>query len=297
MKIGWIGTGIMGKAMAEHLVKAGYQLTVFNRTPSKADSLLSLGCKSASVAEIAASSDIIFTMVGFPKDVEDVILGADGVLNNARPGAMIVDHTTSSPNLAQKLNELCEKRGVHILDAPVSGGEVGAKEARLAIMVGGNPDVFNSAKEVMKHYGANIQLMGTSGAGQHTKMTNQIVIAGNMIGLVEGLTYAVKAGLDASRVIELISTGAAQSACMKVLGPCILKGDLEPKFYVEHFIKDLGLALEECRRMQISLPGLALVNQLYISLLAHGEGRKGTQALIRALERLNQIRVSPQSPN
>lgn len=295
MKVGWIGTGIMGKAMAEHLVKAGYSLTVFNRTASKADSLVSLGCKYASVAEIASSSDIIFTMVGFPSDLEEVLLGPEGVLNNTRPGSLIVDHTTSSPSLAHKISELCEKRGVHILDAPVSGGEVGAKEGKLAVMVGGNPDAFNVAKEVMKHYGANIQLMGSSGAGQHTKMTNQIVIAGNMIGLVEGLTYAVKAGLDPSRVIELISTGAAQSACMRVLGPCILKGDLEPKFYVEHFVKDLGLALEECRRMQISLPGLALVNQLYVSLLAHGEGRKGTQALIRALERLNSLTVSPSS--
>lgn len=293
MKVGWIGTGIMGRAMAEHLVKAGYALTVYNRTQSKSEHLLSLGCKFASIPEIASTSDVVFTMVGYPKDVEEVILGPNGVIENARSGTLLVDHTTSSPSLATRIYSAALSKGIQSLDAPVSGGEVGAINGKLAIMVGGELEVFERAKVLMQAYGANIQLMGSAGAGQHTKMTNQIVIAGNVIGLVEGLTYAVKSGLNANQVIDLISKGAADSFQLRVLGPCIMKGDLEPKFYVEHFVKDMGLALEECSRMQISLPGLALVNQLYLSLMAHGEGKKGTQALIKALERMNNFRVTP----
>jgi 3-hydroxyisobutyrate dehydrogenase len=293
MNVGWIGTGIMGRAMAEHLVKAGYSLTVYNRSLVKAESLQKLGCRFASVSEIAATSDIVFTMVGYPRDVEEVILGPEGILANARPGTLIVDHTTSSPSLAHRIYTKSLEKGLQALDAPVSGGEIGALQGKLAIMVGGEVQAFERAKPLMEKYGLNIQLMGSSGAGQHTKMTNQIVIAGNVIGLVEGLTYAVKAGLNANQVIDLISKGAADSFQLRVLGPCIMKGDLEPKFYVEHFVKDMGLALEECSRMQISLPGLSLVNQLYLTLMAHGEGKKGTQALIRALERMNNLKISP----
>jgi 3-hydroxyisobutyrate dehydrogenase len=291
MKIGWIGTGIMGCSMASHLLKAGHSLQVFNRTASKADPLLALGARFSPLPELAATSDVIITMVGYPQDVEEVLLNR--VIPHVRPGSLIIDHTTSSPSLAQTIASATADRNIEVLDAPVSGGDVGAREGKLAIMVGGSEAGFARGLELMRCYGANIELFGGPGAGQHTKITNQIVIAGNMIGMVEGLTYAVKAGLDASKVVQLITSGAAMSFSLKVLGPRVLRGDLEPGFIVEHFVKDLGMALEECRRMKLALPGLALVNQLYVSMLANGEGRKGSQGLIRVLERMNGFTVSP----
>ncbi|OMJ96011.1 hypothetical protein SteCoe_386 [Stentor coeruleus] len=293
MKVGWIGTGIMGRSMAEHLIKAGYSLQVYNRTPSKSESLIELGAKFASISEIAQSSDVVFTMVGYPSDVEEVILSPLGLLQNMKPGSLLIDHTTSSPSLAVRISQEAEKKNVLVLDAPVSGGDIGAREARLAIMIGGSEEAFNRGLELMKHYGKNIELMGPAGCGQHTKITNQIVIASSMVGMVEGLSYAVKSGLDAEKVINLLNTGAAANFSLKVYGPRVLRGDLEPGFLVEHFVKDLGMALEECKRMNLSLPGLAMVNQLYLSLIANGEGRKGTQALIKVIERLNGIKISP----
>ena len=293
MKIGWIGTGIMGRSMAGHLIKAGYSLSVFNRSASKADALVSLGAKFCSISEIAFTSDIIFTMLGYPHDVEQVIL--QEILPHICPGSLIIDHTTSSPNLAKQISTAAALKNVEVLDAPVSGGDVGAREGNLAIMVGGTPSAFARGLELMRFYGSNIEHFGDSGFGQHTKITNQIVIAGNMVGMVEGIAYAVKAGLNAEKVVHLLCTGAAMSASLKVLGPRVLRGDLEPGFLVEHFVKDLGLALEECKRMNLALPGLAMVNQLYVSLLSNGEARKGTQALIRVIERLNGIRISPTS--
>ena len=293
MKIGWVGTGIMGKSMAEHLIRAGHSLLVYNRTSSKADPLVSLGAKFCSISELASMSDVVFTMVGYPRDVEEVVLGTEGILKHLKNGSLLVDHTTSSPSLALKINEIAAKKNIDVLDAPVSGGDVGAREGKLAIMVGGSEQAFARGIGLMKNYGLNVELMGPCGAGQHTKITNQIVIAGNMIGMVEGLSYAVKAGLNANKVIDLISTGAAASFSLKVLGPRVLRGDLEPGFFVEHFIKDLGMALEECRRMNLVLPGLSMVNQFYLSLAANGEDKKGTQALVKVIERLNGIQIPP----
>jgi 3-hydroxyisobutyrate dehydrogenase len=292
MKIGWIGTGIMGKSMAEHLIRAGYSLLVYNRTPSKSDALVSLGARFCSIPELASNCDVVFTMLGYPKDLEEVILSPDGVIANLKPGSLLIDHTTSSPSLAIRISQAALEKNIEVLDAPVSGGDVGAREARLAIMVGGTEDAFNRGLEIMRRYGTNIELMGPAGSGQHTKVTNQIVIAGNMIGMVEGISYAVKSGLDPLKVIQLISNGAAMSFSLKVLGPRVLKGDLEPGFFVEHFVKDLGIALEECKRMNLVLPGLAMVNQFYLSLIANGDDKKGSQALIKVIERLNGIKIS-----
>ena len=295
MQIGWIGTGIMGRSMAEHLIRAGHSLQVYNRTASKADSLLAQGAKFSSIAELASTSDVVFSMVGYPHDVEETVLGPDGVLAHLRSGSLFIDHTSSSPSLAMRISALAASRNIQSLDAPVSGGDVGAREGKLAIMVGGEEAAFRRGLELMKHYGGNIELMGGPGSGQHTKITNQIVIAGNMIGMVEGLAYASRAGLDAGKVIQLISTGAAMSYSLKVLGPRILGGDLKPGFFIEHFVKDLGMALEECRRMNLALPGLAMVNQFYLSLVACGDGKLGTQALIKVIERLNGVEISPRS--
>ena len=292
-RVGWIGTGVMGRYMAEHLIKAGYNLAVYNRTRSKAEALESLGAEFLPIKDLASSCDIVFTMVGYPNDVEEVILGREGVLESLKPGSLIVDHTSSSPGLAMRIAEEALKKNCLVVDAPVSGGDVGAKEGRLAIMCGGKQEAFDRAQELMKHYGATIELMGPPGAGQHTKLTNQIILTGNMIGMVEGLLYAHKAGLELNQMINLISTGAAGSASLKVLGPRIVRGDLNPGFYVEHFVKDLGLAMEESKRLQLCLPGLAMVNQFYMSLVANGEERLGTQALVRALERLNNTKITP----
>lgn len=295
MKIGWIGTGIMGRSMAEHLIRAGYSLQVYNRTASKADSLVSQGAKFCSIPELSATSDVVFTMAGYPKDVEEIILGPDGVLNHLKSGGLLIDHTSSSPSLAVKISKLALEKNIEVLDAPVSGGDIGARDGKLAIMVGGSENAFRRGLEFMKFYGSNIELIGEAGSGQHTKITNQIVIAGNMIGMVEGITYACIAGLDVQKVVQLISTGAAMSFSLKVLAPRVLNGDLEPGFFIEHFVKDLGMALEECKRMNLALPGLSMANQFYISMMSNGEGKKGTQALIKVLERLNGIKVSPSS--
>jgi 3-hydroxyisobutyrate dehydrogenase len=281
--------------MAEHLIKAGHSLLVYNRTASKSDSLLAIGARFAPVSEIAASCSVVFTMLGYPNDVAEVVLGADGIVAAMRPGSLLIDHTSSSPSLAQQIAEAASLKGIESLDAPVTGGDVGARNGTLAIMVGGSADAFERGKELMGAYAQNIRHMGTAGLGQHAKLTNQIILSGNMIGMVEGLLYSYKAGLDCNTIIELLSTGAAGSFALKNLGPRILRRDFEPGFYVEHYIKDMGLALEEARRLNLSLPGLALVNQFYLSLQANGEGRKGTQALIKALERLNglELLISP----
>ncbi|CAG9327418.1 unnamed protein product [Blepharisma stoltei] len=295
LRIGWVGTGVMGRSMAEHLIRAGYSLSVYNRTPAKADSLTSQGAKFASIKEIAETCQVVFTMVGYPRDVEEVILSQGGLLESLQPGSLLVDHTSSSPGLAIRIAEAARAKNIEVVDAPVSGGDVGAREGKLAIMCGGSADGFSRAREIMKTYGANIEHMGAPGAGQHTKLTNQIILTGNMIGMVEGLVYAYKAGLDLNQMITLISAGAAGSASLRVLGPRIVRGDLEPGFYIEHFVKDLGMALEESKRLELCLPGLSMVNQFYLSLVANGESRKGTQALIHVLERLNNIQVSPRS--
>ena len=287
MKIGWIGTGIMGGPMAGHLQAAGHELYIFTRTRDKAELLLKNGahwCKSP--AEVADNSEIVFTMVAFPADVEQVYLGENGIFSIEGSCRILVDMTTSRPILAQTISRTAEKRGMDSLDAPVSGGDIGARNATLAVMVGGKKAVFDTVLPLFQLMGKTISYMGGSGAGQHTKMCNQIQNAGTMVGMVEALIYGVKAGLDLETMLKSISGGAAGCWSLDNLAPRILKGDMEPGFFVDHFVKDMGIALEEAKRMQLSLPGLALVHQLYISVQALGAGRKGTQALYLALKHM-----------
>jgi 3-hydroxyisobutyrate dehydrogenase len=287
-RIGWIGTGVMGASMCRHLIDAGHSVTVYNRTRDKALTLLEKGAVWADTPKaVAQQSDIIFTMVGFPDDVRQVILAEDGVLAGTSSGDTVVDMTTSSPDLARSIARTCESKAVRSLDAPVSGGDVGAREATLAIMVGGDPAVFDAVKPLFNILGKTIALMGTAGSGQHTKMTNQILIAGTMIGVVESLLYAQKAGMDAHQVIDVIGKGAASSWSINTLGRRIADGDFDPGFYIKHFVKDMGIALDEARRMRLSLPGLALVHQFYVAAMAMGWENLGTQGLYRVLKTIN----------
>ncbi len=288
MNIGWIGTGVMGQSMARHLQAAGHQLYVFNRTKSKAVPLIEKGavwCESP--ADAAAKSEIVFSIVGFPKDVEETYLGEQGILSVKGSCRIVVDMTTSEPGLAQKIARTASERGISSLDAPVSGGDVGAKNATLAIMAGGEQKTFDEVLPLFKIMGKNIAYMGEAGAGQHTKMCNQTLIAGTVIGVCESLLYAAKVGLDQDAVIDIIGQGAAASWSINNLGRRIVKNNYDPGFYVEHFIKDMGIALKEAAALNLSLPGLALVHQLYIALQAQGHGRAGTQALMLALKTLN----------
>ncbi|MCB2174138.1 NAD(P)-dependent oxidoreductase [bacterium] len=293
MKLGWIGTGVMGNAICGHLIDAGHQLSVYNRTKSKADNLVTNGAVwCSSPREVANNSNIVFSIVGFPPDVESVLLGENGVLAGARPGMVMVDMTTSSPELARTVSEEAGKRSVSALDAPVSGGDVGAREATLAIMVGGEQDVFERVKPLFENMGGNISYMGGAGAGQHTKMCNQILVAGTMIGTVESLLYAQRMGMDLDAVIDVIGQGAARSWMINNLGRRIANGDFNPGFYIKHFVKDMGIALAEAQRMNLSLPGLALVNQFYIVAQAMGYEDLGTQGLYRVLARINNMEDS-----
>ena len=286
--VGWVGTGVMGRSMCGHLLAAGCVVRVHTRTREKAADLLAKGAGwAATPREAAAGSDVIFTMVGFPSDVEQITLGPDGVLAGAKPGSVVVDMTTSQPSLAVRIHAEAAKKSVAALDAPVSGGDVGAREAKLAIMVGGDRAVFERVLPLFQKMGETIALMGGPGSGQHTKMVNQIAIAGNMIGVVECLLYAHKAGLDQSAVIDVIGKGAAGSWSINNLGRRIVKGDFNPGFFIKHFVKDMGIALDEARRMRLSLPGLALVHQFYVSAQAVGLENLGTQGLYQVLARMN----------
>ncbi len=288
--IGWIGTGVMGGPMAGHLLDGGHRLAVFNRTRSRAVELVKRGARwSDSPAEAARDADVVCTMLGTPADVREVVLGGGRVLESMRPGAVLIDFTTSEPSLAAEIHADAARRGVDSLDAPVSGGDVGARNATLAIMVGGDPDAFVRARPVLELLGRTVELQGGAGAGQHTKMTNQLAIAAGMIGVCEALIYAHRAGLDLERTLSTISGGAAGSWSLANYGPRLLRGDLEPGFKVDHFIKDLGIALAEARRMGVSLPGAALAEQLYVAVSSQGMGQKGTQSLAVALARLSQV--------
>ncbi len=290
MKLGWIGTGVMGNSMCGHLLDAGHHVSVYNRTRSKADNLIARGavwCESP--RELAQNSEIVFSIVGFPPDVESVLLGDNGALAGARPGTILVDMTTSSPELARTIPAAAAARSVAALDAPVSGGDVGAREATLAIMVGGDRDVFERVRPLFAVMGNNISHMGGAGAGQHTKMCNQILVAGTMIGTVESLLYAQRMGMDLDAVIDVIGQGAARSWMINNLGRRIAKGDFQPGFYIKHFVKDMGIALAEAQRMNLSLPGLALVNQFYVVAQAMGYENLGTQGLYRVLARINNM--------
>ncbi len=290
MNIGWIGTGIMGSPMAGHLQSAGHSLHVHNRTRDKAEALLKAGavwCDSP--AEAASGTEIVFTIVGHPRDVEEVYLGEKGVLSSNPRCRIVVDMTTSRPSLARTLAEKAAALGMDSLDAPVSGGDVGARSATLAIMVGGGQTAYQEVLPFFELMGKNIALMGGPGAGQHTKMSNQILVAGTMIGVCESLLYAVKLGLDQQAVMEIIGKGLAGSNLLNTFGPRIAKSDFAPGFMVEHFIKDMGIALSEAESAGLSLPGLALIKQLYVALKAQGYGRSGTQALYLALKNMSGI--------
>ncbi|QEL16081.1 NAD(P)-dependent oxidoreductase [Limnoglobus roseus] len=290
-RIGWIGTGVMGRWMCEHAIKKGYSATVYNRSRDKAQPLIDQGAKFADTPKaVAEASDVVFAIVGFPKDVREVFLGEDGALAGAKAGTVLVDMTTSEPSLAVEISEAATAKGVAALDAPVSGGDVGAKNAALSIMIGGDKAVVAAVTPIFEAMGKTIVHQGGPGAGQHTKMVNQILISSNMVALCEGLLYGYKAGLDLETVFKSVSVGAAGSKALEVLGPRILARNFEPGFYVEHFIKDMGIALKEAERMNLSLPGLGLAKQLYESVRALGYGRKGTQALLLALETISGVK-------
>lgn len=289
-RIGWIGTGVMGRSMCGHLLKAGYPVTVFNRTREKATALLETGARWADTpAAVAQQSDVVFTMVGYPTDVRETILGNNGVLAGMARGGVIVDMTSSQPSLAVEISDAALARGVQSLDAPVSGGDIGAREARLSIMVGGEERAFQDLMPLWTLMGKTIQYHGKAGAGQHCKLTNQILVAGIMISMCEALIYAYRSGLNLESMLTSVSSGAASSWSLSNLGPRILRGDFNPGFYVEHFVKDLGIAIEECKRMKLDLPGLATCEELYRTLQAEGDGRLGTQSLVLSLARRNQI--------
>ncbi|TWU47720.1 NAD(P)-dependent oxidoreductase [Rubripirellula reticaptiva] len=287
-RIGWIGTGVMGRSMCGHLIEAGYQTTVYNRSPEKSDELVACGAtRVASPADVARSSDVVFTIVGFPSDVESVILGADGVLAGASPGCVVVDMTTSKPSLAVEIDRRARQVGVHSVDAPVSGGDLGARNAALSIMIGGDAVVVDAIDPLLRLMGKTIVHQGPAGSGQHTKMVNQTLIAAGMIAVCEGMLYAEKVGLNVETVLQSVSSGAAGSWSLSNLAPRMVAGDFEPGFYVEHFIKDMGIALDEAARVNLCLPGLALAHQLYQAVAAQGNRKKGTQALLLALKKLN----------
>lgn len=283
--IGFVGTGVMGRSMAGHLLTAGHPVHVFTRTKEKAEALLTKGATwQSSVTDLARVSDVIITMVGFPSDVEAVYLSADGLVQNARPGSLLIDMTTSSPDLAVRIYEQAKSRQLQSLDAPVSGGDIGAREARLSIMVGGDADAFERARSIFEKIGKNIVLQGPAGSGQHTKMCNQIAIASGMVAVCEAIMYAKKSGLDPATVLKSIEAGAAGSWSLSNLAPRMLKGDFAPGFFVKHFIKDMKIAVESAERMNLALPGLALAKRLYETLAAHGGENDGTQALFKLYE-------------
>eukprot|EP00455_Lapot_gusevi_P033358 TRINITY_DN3647_c0_g1_i1.p1 TRINITY_DN3647_c0_g1~~TRINITY_DN3647_c0_g1_i1.p1 ORF type:complete len:344 (+),score=115.73 TRINITY_DN3647_c0_g1_i1:99-1034(+) len=295
-RIGWIGTGVMGRWMCSHLMNAGYRAFVYNRSAAKAQPLVDQGATlCATPADVAANSDVVFTMVGYPSDVRNVILGADGVLSTARAGSIIVDMTTSEPSLACEIYEKAKEKGVASIDAPVSGGDIGARNATLSIMVGGERQVADTVQPLFQVLGKNINYLGAAGSGQHTKMVNQILIATNMIGVVEGLLYGYKAGLDLNTVIAAVGSGAAGSWSINNLGPRIINRNFDPGFFVEHFVKDMGIALQEAKRMNLSLPGLSLAHQFYVAAIAQGHGRMGTHSLALVLESLNNVQMQKPS--
>jgi len=288
IRIGWIGTGVMGASMAGHLLKGGYPVSVYNRTRHKAQALLDAGAQWLdSPQDVARASDIVFTIVGYPHDVEETVLGNKGVLTGLAAGGIVCDMTTSSPALAERIAQLAEAKGCAALDAPVTGGDVGARNATLSILVGGDTAAFEQLQPCFALMGKRITHFGKAGMGQQAKLANQIAVAGLMFSVCESLLYAYEAGLDARAWLETVSSGAAGSSAMNNLGPRILDGNFAPGFYSAHFLKDLELCLAECRRMQLVLPGLGLAEQLYRLMAANGRAQDGTQALILALAALS----------
>lgn len=280
--IGFVGTGVMGKSMAGHLLKAGYPLVVYTRTKEKASELIENGAEWAETPlEVAKKTNVIITIVGYPADVEEVYLGENGIITNGRENTYVIDMTTSTPTLAKKIYEEAGKKGMHAIDAPVSGGDIGARDAKLSIMAGGDREAFLAVEPIFNLLGTNIVYQGKAGAGQHTKMCNQIAIASNMIGVCEAVVYAEKAGLDPRTVLQSISSGAAGSWSLSNLAPRIIDGNFEPGFYIKHFIKDMNIALDEAEAMDMMTPGLALAKKMYAELSEKGEENSGTQALYK----------------
>jgi 3-hydroxyisobutyrate dehydrogenase len=289
-RLGWVGTGVMGSSMCGHLIGKGFAMTVYNRSRGKAQPLLDRGAAWAnSPRMVAQQCDVVFAIVGYPRDVREVFLGGEGILAGSKAGNIMVDMTTSEPSLAVEIYQAGKTRGVHAVDAPVSGGDVGAREARLSIMIGGDKEAVEALHPCWEAMGKTIIHQGGAGAGQHTKMVNQTLIASGMIGVCEALLYAYKAGLDLATVLQSVAPGAAGSWSLSNLGPRIIANNFDPGFYVEHFIKDMGIALDEANRMGLALPGLALARQLYVALQAQGHGRSGTHALELALAQLSGI--------
>ncbi|WP_028393027.1 NAD(P)-dependent oxidoreductase [Bacillus cihuensis] len=279
-KVGFIGTGVMGKSMVSNLLRAGFNVTVYNRTKEKAADLLKDGASWAdSPKELAKQTNVIISIVGYPSDVEEIYLGEEGIIHFAEVNTILIDMTTSTPTLAQKIAACAKEKGMYSLDAPVSGGDIGARDGKLAIMVGGEQEIFNKVSDIFEVLGTNIVYQGESGSGQHTKMCNQIAIASNMIGVTEAIIYAKKAGLNPDTVLKSIANGAAGSWSLSNLAPRMIQGDFEPGFYIKHFLKDMKIALEEADRMNLQLPGLTLAKSLYDQLVEAGEEDRGTQAL------------------
>lgn len=280
--VGFIGLGVMGKSMAGHILKSGYPLVVYTRTKDKAEELLEKGAEWAdSPKEVAKKANIIITIVGYPSDVEEVYLGEKGIIHHAREGSYLIDMTTSTPTLAVKIYNEAKKKGLKALDAPVSGGDIGARDGKLSIMVGGEYEDFLAVEPILSLLGTNIVYQGSAGSGQHTKMCNQIAIASNMIGVCEAMAYAEKAGLNPKNVLKSIASGAAGSWSLSNLAPRMIEGDFEPGFYIKHFIKDMNIALEEAEKIGLEAPGLSLAKSLYSQLAEKGEENSGTQALYK----------------
>ncbi|MEM7009567.1 MAG: NAD(P)-dependent oxidoreductase [Thermodesulfobacteriota bacterium] len=289
--VGWIGTGVMGGPMCLHLMEKGYKAIVYNRTKRKAKNLLDKGALWAkSPKQVAAEADVIFSIVGFPKDVREVYFGKNGVFEGLKKGSIVVDMTTTEPSLSEEIYEHAKGLGASSIDAPVSGGDIGAKAGALSIMVGGDKNDVKSVMPLFKLMGKNIVHQGGAGKGQHAKMCNQVMVSALMIGVCETLLYGYKSGLNLNTMLKSVANGAAASWMLSNIGPKMVDRDFRPGFYVEHFIKDMGIALKEAEKMNLTLPGLSLVNQLYIATKAEGHGRKGTQALILALEKLSNVR-------
>ena len=289
-RLGWIGTGVMGRSMCSHLLKAGYRLSIYNRSPEKMKDLIQAGAVGCSSPyEVAKQSDVVFSMVGYPTDVEEVLLGENGVLAGIQSGGVIVDMTTSRPGLAIRIAEESAKRNVFAMDAPVSGGDIGAREARLSIMVGGDEEIYEKLMPIWKLLGTTFVYHGPAGSGQHTKVVNQILIGASMIGLCEAMLYAKKSGLNPENVLKSVSSGAAGSWSLSNLTPRILRGDFKPGFFVDHIVKDLGIAIEEAQGLGLDLPGLAHARKVYEYLQSIGHGSSGTQSLILGLAKLNHV--------
>lgn len=285
MKLGFIGTGVMGNSLVKHLLDHEHEVSIYTRTAQKAENLVEAGAILVeSPQQVAENSEVIFTMVGYPSDVEEIYFGDKGIIQHAKSGAVLVDMTTSQPHLAQRIFKAAAEKGLHALDAPVSGGDVGAQNAVLSIMVGGEKDVFKQVSPLLNLFGENIVFQGPAGSGQHTKMCNQINIANNMMGVCESLIYAKKAGLDPESVLRSISSGAAGSWSLSNLAPKMITEDFRPGFYIKHFIKDMKIAAEEAENWGLNLPGLRLSLSMYEELAAKGYEDNGTQTLIRHYE-------------